>query len=147
MNRATVLILGIIAFGLGGAATSSRPATTTAPATTQAVRDSYTFKGKYRKMLGPFISRGGGEAALITDVFDLTENVEGMLPVTAISVQPLTPKNAGYPSGLVEGKVYLLRLTPTAATRDRLVAMKSGPDSSIQVTGREVEEVRAEPRP
>ncbi len=76
------------------------------------------IKAKHYRTMGPCIRMGNALGMPIIDAFEVVEVVKGSLPVNVkhIMVRAMT----GDLENLKGGKVYLLRLTPSADTKSQL---------------------------
>lgn len=78
------------------------------------------FRGKYYKTTGPCIQLGNTLAMPIIDAFEVVEVLAGNLKAKSIDVRAMSGGGSSYPQDLAEGKVYTLRLTPSAGTSKQL---------------------------
>jgi hypothetical protein len=132
----------LLALAAPSAWLASAPAPFPRPAgKSSAVREEIIFRASYYRTRGPcFRTPDGGWAMPAVDGFELVEVVRGRLKATRIEVRPLSGRAAAYPKDLVEGKVYRLRWTPSAQTRQQLRKAEKEGDRLVLANGDELEE-------
>jgi hypothetical protein len=145
-------IAGGIAMTLGVApqppSTGSMPATTIATGTSRPTQTkpmpadvTYVFRATYHRTLefGPSLN-GRGEMAVNCDTFDVVKVIAGELKATRVEVRGLSPHSSAYPSKLVEGAVFMLKLTASAKTRQEMHDNDANGLRLVYVNGEEIEE-------
>jgi hypothetical protein len=135
-----VLALVLLAHSRGDARTNpGRPVST---AVTPPERGRIVFLARYYRTRGPCLRIGKGWAMPVVDAFEVVQVVKGKLPASFIKVRLHTGGGEAYPRHLTPGKLYTLRLTPSATTRQRLRANEKEGFSSVWVDGDEIEDQR-----
>jgi hypothetical protein len=105
-------------------------------------RGLIVFRARYELGRGPCVEVRGGRAMVAEDAFEVIEVVRGKLAASTIQVRYRSGHAEGYPGQLTVGKVYTLRLTPSAETKDRLRENDEKGHSFLHIEGTEIEEER-----
>jgi hypothetical protein len=103
-------------------------------------RGLIVFRARYYHGRGPCVQVRNGRAMVAEDAFEVIEVVRGKLAASTIQVRYRSGHAEGYPGQLTEGKVYTLRLTPSADTKQQMREIEKEGHSFLHVEGTEIEE-------
>lgn len=103
-------------------------------------KEVVVFRARYYRTKGPCVRIGDALAMPVVDGFEVTEVVGGQLKATRIEVRPFSGGGPAYPKELTDGKVYLLRLTPSDKTKQELREMEKEDGHFVWIDADEIEE-------
>ena len=107
-------------------------------------RDAFVFRGKYYQTTGPCIDLGQGRRGMpFVDAFEVVEVLEGDIKAKHVVVRAMSEGGPRYPTDLVDGKVYTLRLVPSLETSRQLREKEKEGVTFLWIDGDEIEEQKA----